>query len=338
MTNPIPEAHRAAVDRALLAAFGTAELDAVTPLGGGLSDALVFRIRVGGIPYLLRIDGTTDGFRDPERWRICMRIAAEACLAPPVRYACAGDGVAILDFIPERSMTLDYAGTKEDLLVELGQTVRILHQCAPFPPLMDYLDATDLLVGQFRASGIVDAETIRAPLARYAEVASVYRRLPGDLVSSHNDLNPRNILYDGRRLWLVDWEASFLADRYVDLAAVVNFFATSDEEAEIVLRAYFGGPSSAQQRARLFLARQISHVFYGVMFLSGAAAERPGMDLSPPGDGGRSLAALHGALALGEPIFERPEGRAEYGWAHLAAARGRLAGPELAPALAALEV
>jgi len=333
MTASLPEAHRAAVQRALQTAFGTAEMDSIIPLTGGLSGALVFRIRVGGVPYLLRVDGATDAVRDPRRWHECMKIAAEACLAPPVRHASADDGVAILDFIPERSITLDYSGDREDLLNELGQTVRILHQCAPFPPLMDYLDAVDMLVAQFRGSGVAEPGAIEAPLRRYAEVAAVYRRLPRELVSSHNDLNPRNILYDGRRLWLVDWESSFLADRYVDLAAIVTFFATTAGEAETVLRAYFGSELGDAQRARLSLARQISHVFYGIMFLSGAA-ERPGAPLTPP-RGGRSLAALHAALGLGQPVFETSEGRAEYGWAHFAEAAGASRGGETAAALAA---
>ena len=49
MSSPIPESKRPAVDRALNAAFGTSELDSVVPLTGGLSGALVYRIRVGGI-------------------------------------------------------------------------------------------------------------------------------------------------------------------------------------------------------------------------------------------------------------------------------------------------
>ena len=49
MSHAFPESNRAAVYRALLAAFGTTELDAAVPLSGGLSGALIFRIRVGGI-------------------------------------------------------------------------------------------------------------------------------------------------------------------------------------------------------------------------------------------------------------------------------------------------
>ena len=43
------------------------------------------------------------------------------------------------------------------------------------------------------------------------------------MVSSPNDLfKPDNILFDGQGVWLVDWEAAFLNDRYADLAVVAN--------------------------------------------------------------------------------------------------------------------
>ena len=136
MSHAFPESNRAAVDRALLAAFGTTELDAAVPLSGGLSGALIFRIRVGGIAYLLRIEGARDVFRDPGRWYRCMAIAAGALLAPRVRYASADDGVAIMEFIHERSLSMDYHGTKSDMLVEMGQTLRALHAAPAFPPLV----------------------------------------------------------------------------------------------------------------------------------------------------------------------------------------------------------
>jgi thiamine kinase-like enzyme len=66
------------------------------------------------------------------------------------------------------------------------------------------------------------------------------------MVSSHNDLKPENTLFDGDRVWLVDWEAAFLNDRYHDLATVENFVVTNDAEEEAHLRAYFGEPGLAE--------------------------------------------------------------------------------------------
>jgi len=333
-----PEARRPAIDRGLMAAFGTRELESVVPLSGGLSPALVYRIRVGGIAYVLRLDGPTSFFADPVRWYRCMQIAAEAYLAPRVRYANAADGVAIMDFIPQQSLSLDYRGSRSDLVVELGQAIRALHSAPAFPPLVDYLDGVETLLAQMRASGLVAPEALEGPLARYAEIAAIYRRLPTELVSSHNDLNPRNLIYDGSRLWMVDWEAAFLADRWVDLATVANFFTREPEEEALLLRTYFGEPADAAQRGRMFLARQINHVFCGAIFLIGAATERPGVRLPGPGLQAPPLAEIHRALGEGEFALEAWENRCIYGQARLMAARANLAGADCAQAIAALSV
>jgi hypothetical protein len=61
------------------------------------------------------------------------------------------------------------------------------------------------------------------------------------MVSSHNDFfKPDNILFDGHRLWLVDWEAAFLNDRYADLAVVASLVVTNDAEERVYLQEYFG--------------------------------------------------------------------------------------------------
>lgn len=318
---PIPEANRPAVDRALHSAFGCNNLDTIRPLGGGLSGAAIYKIRVGGIAYLLRIEGGRDTFRDPARWYRCMDIAAAACLAPRVRYANATHGVAIMDFIDEQNLALDYDGTRADLLSEAAQTLRALHQAPAFPPLMDYMDGMDVILGSFQASAIVDPEPMAALLAGFARVRAVWRTDPADLVSSHNDLNPRNILYDGRRLWLVDWESSFLADRYVDLATLANFFAHDEAEEDILLHTYFGRAPDDRERARMAVMRQVNHLFYGAIFLTGAATERPGAPMPGKDFDGPAMAELHAGLADGTFILDAWEGRVIYGASRLAAAR-----------------
>lgn len=331
---PIREPHRLAVERALVLAFGTPETDSVTPLAGGLSGAQVLKIRVGGIAYVLRIEGARDAFRDPHRWHGCMRRAADACLAPRVYYANADDGVAILDFIPERPMSTDYAGTRADLLVELAQNVRILHQTPGFPPLVGYLDAMESLLAPFKGGGLFASGVLDELLARYGRLAAVYNGLPTDEVSSHNDLNPRNLLYDGRRIWLVDWESAFRTDRYVDLAALVNMFTSSDAEAALAVRTYFNREPTAMEQARLHLMRQINHVFYGVMFLSGAAAERPGQAFAD--FEASRLAQLHRGIGEGTFALDPWEGRVAYGKAHLQAALEGMRGAAFVQAVSML--
>ena len=193
-----------AVRRALRAAFGTETLDGWTPLSGGLSGARLWRIRVGGIAYLLRVETGRDALRDPHRGYRCMALAAEACLAPRVRYADPDDGVAIMDFIEARSLTLDPVGTRAELVVELAQAVRALHAIEGFPPLVDYLEGLNGLVDTAGRAGVVAVGAFDP----WPRLRAVCERLDPQPVSSHNDLHPGNVLFDGQRLWLIDFEYS----------------------------------------------------------------------------------------------------------------------------------
>ncbi len=336
MSCAIPENLRPAVERGLLAAFGTTELDAIAPLSGGLSGAAVFRIRVGGIAYALRLTMSRDALRDPARGFACMTTAAQACLAPTVRYACAEDGVAITDLVTQQPLA-DYPGDGGPLIVELAQAVRLLHETPAFPPLTDYMAGMEDLIALHRASGILDPASTAELFERYAGLARAYRTAPGDLVSSHNDINPGNVIYDGRRLWLIDWEAAFLADRYVDLATTANWLARDAAQEELLLTTYFGGPPGAEQRARFEVMKVVNHVFVGVIFLNTAAAERPGVQPTDATLAGPPLARLRQRLGSGEADFARWDDRVAYGKARLAHALDVLRAPAFARALDAAQ-
>ncbi len=60
------------------------------------------------------------------------------------------------------------------------------------------------------------------------------------MVSCHMDLKPENIVFDGRRVWLVGWQAAFVNDRYFDLAVAANFVVTGAAEESVYLEQYFG--------------------------------------------------------------------------------------------------
>ena len=75
-------------------------------------------------------------------------------------------------------------------------------------------------------------------------------------VSSHNDVNPFNVLFDGDRLWLIDWEIAFRNDPFADVACVANNFAdpvahagSAEALEDALLHAWLGhapGSSDAQ--------------------------------------------------------------------------------------------
>jgi len=274
----IPFDRREAVQRGLEAAFPGAAVESIAVVTGGASGALIFKIRVGGGDCLLRLETARDGFRDPERQYACLKIAAEAGVAPKLSYADARDGVAITGFV--RVVPADPNQPPNVRAPAIVKQLLRLHAAPLFPRLVDYMEGMESLIGQVRASGILPPSGLYAMLSAFAALKAAYPRGETDLVSSHNDLNPSNILFDGERPWFVDWESAFAADRYVDLAAIANFFARSEAEREAVLAAYFGAALDDYRRARFFLMRQISRLFYATVMLNAAATERPGSRLT----------------------------------------------------------
>lgn len=83
-----------------------------------------------------------------------------------------------------------------------------------------------------------------------------------EAVSSHNDILPRNLLFDGERLWLVDWESAYCNDPVVDMATMLDNFAPSPELEEVLLQAWLGHPPDRSLRDRLELMRALTRLFY----------------------------------------------------------------------------
>lgn len=264
----IPEEKNHAVARALREAFGVSEFDDISRLTAGLSKACVFRIVVRGCPRLLRVIMNTDaaigpGQGDQTHHFACMKVAAEAGIAPRVWYTSAEDGLLITDFVQAKPFP------RTEALALLPGTLQKLHTLPPWPSprAVNYLGAMDGLARKFQTAGILPENETAELFETYARVADVYPRNDSDRVPSHNDLKPENILFDGDRAWLVDWEAAFANDRYVDLAVVANFVVTNAPEEDTYLRTYFGEAAGEYRRARFYLMSQLLHMFYPAVLM-----------------------------------------------------------------------
>ncbi len=267
----VPEANYEAVACALREAFGTSEVDDIGKMTAGLSKALVFRIVVRGCPYLLRITpdtkataGPGQGDHSPPSFAV-MKSAAEAGNAPRVTYASTAEGITNTDNVDARPLQPTTA------LAFIPATLRDQHSLPPFPSprAINYFTAR-IWTGfdqRFRSMGVVPESETAELFELYAHLRDVYPRDGSEMVPCHNDLKPENIIFDGERVWLVDWEAAFLNDRYIDLSVVANFVVTNDAEEEAYLQSYFGEATGEYRHARFYLASQLLHVFYVVLVM-----------------------------------------------------------------------
>lgn len=312
----IPDNKIEAVEKAMNETFGSTEAEHVELLDGGYSSSLNFKILIKNKPFVLRIIKNISPVNDPTRRFTCMKIAAQAGIAPKVYYTDTDDAIAIVDYIDAKSIQQSF-NSFDKLLPLLADLVRNIHDLSPFPTLVNFLDGVDLFIKQFKELNMFPEEVTADVFKYYKQIQKHYPRDDQDLVASHNDLHARNILCDGNRLWVIDWEAAFLNDRYADLAIVAKSFVSDKNQEKIYLNYYFGDNYNDYKKARYYLMQQVCHMYYAMLMFKFAATMRSSdfkhssnMDVIP-------LSQVPKLMKKGELSLNEYEGRLIYGKALL---------------------
>jgi Phosphotransferase enzyme family len=294
----------------LSAVFGAAPVSVTQAITTGAS-ASIHRIEVGGRPWLLRLESfRRDTVRDPERAYVCMRSAAEAGIAPAVMHADATAGVAITAFVEGRPFD-DFPGGPAALAQALGVLAARLQATPVFPAVADYPSIVGVLLDRLEKTGLYGA-LLGPHRDGFERLREAYPWDAALLVSSHNDSHPGNILFDGERLWLIDWETAYRNDPMVDLAIMTLYQANTPELQEALVQAWRGRPSDPVLRARLFLMRQFVKLFYGCANGLNLRLRRPELvetDIAAPTPAEFAAAIHDGRLILNSPEAQRIGGK-----------------------------
>ena len=300
----VPAERRDAAHAALASAFGGQAAGAMTLLKGGVSGALIYRVEVAERPFVLRLEPERIPLRHRQRGFDCMIAAAGAGVAPAVRYADAGTGVAVMDFVDARPLS-DHPGGAAGLAAELGGLIARLQTTPTFPPLADADDTIASLLEALAVSGMFAPGLLDQHAEGLARIRQAAPLDPASFVSSHNDPNPRNMLFDGHRVWLVDWELACRNDPLFDLAILTTELATTPELEDILLTATFGEAPDQALRARVAVTRLLTRLFYGCIALEAFAGEprdAPQRSLEALSPSGFRAAVAEGRFADGSQI------------------------------------
>ena len=220
--------------RALPCWTGSIEIE---PLPGGLSNANYIVTDSAG-RHVVRF-GQDFPFHHVFREREVMtaRAAHAAGFAPAVLYA--EPGFLVMEFLCARTFVA------EDVRADLGRVAALLrgfhrempnHVSGPgfmfwvFHVIRDYARTLD-------EGGSRKKDELPRYLALADELERAQKLLP--IVFGHNDLLPANILDDGKRLWLIEFEYAGFNTAMFDLAGAASNAGMSDEESFAFLTAYF---------------------------------------------------------------------------------------------------
>ena len=288
------------VRSALVATFGSDAVGAVTPVTGGMTTASTFRLEARGRRYLLRVEGEPSPLRNPHQY-VSMRIATEAGIAPAIHYLDEAARIVVIDFVEQQPLKT-YPGGPRALAQALGELFARVQATPVFPYYVNYADIVARLFAHVRRTGLFAAGVLDAHVERLERLREAYDAGSTRLVSSHNDPVPGNILFDGRRLWLIDWESACRNDPLVDAAIVLDHSARSQELEDVLLTAWFCRAPDEALLARLAPVRALTRLYYAGVLLSASAAASwvtDDTDLSAPTPQQFRLAIDEGRLKRG---------------------------------------
>jgi len=249
----------------------------IAPLPGGLSNES-YEVRDRGGAYVVRF-GRDFPFHHVFREREVMvaRAAHAAGFGPEVIYA--EPGIMVSRFIVGRALDeVDVRGNIE----RIGHLVRGFHEAMPphvsgpgfmFWPFHVIRDYARMLWGA--------ANPLVARLPALLEVAEALERAqaPLPIIFGHNDFLPGNLIDDGRKLWIIDYEYAGFSTGMFDLAGLASNSSFSAADSERLLAAYFGqAPTEAIRRshAAMMCASLLREALWGLVSEIHMAA--PGID------------------------------------------------------------
>ncbi len=196
-----------------------------------------------------------------------LAIASRAGLAPSPVIVDPDSGLLVTEFVAGCALTSEQSPDTAQL-ARIAQLLRELHALSPDPairPLAFDVQARHLE----RGLGPLAA----ADSALYVHAANVFARLAKSAaraVPCHNDVHRRNLIDDGRRLWLVDWEYGGIGDPAFDVAGCISHFALDTPQVELLLDAYGDGIDRARLPDACWAYDYVQWLWYRV------AAQQPG--------------------------------------------------------------
>lgn len=237
----------------------------------------------GELRLLVRHEGPTTPLlkRNPHRFT-AMKLAADVGVAPRVHYMDEAAGLTITDFVVHAPFSA-FPGGPVPLARGLGELLRKLQCGTVFPPLVDYRELLGDMLAYLAGSGVFGEGVLDPYVAALAELITHLGWSEENLVASHNDPNPNNILFDGDRLWLIDWEAGYRNDASVDIAIVSDTFGGTPQQLEGLLMGWLGRLPDASERDRFNRVRRLTRLYYACFLLHAGGQEdaAPVTDLRP---------------------------------------------------------
>ncbi len=216
-----------------------------SPLGGGRTN-LNFTVADATGKYVVRMGEDIPAHHVMRFNELAASRAAHAAgLSPEVVFS--DEGITVIRHIDSKTLGEADVG-KPEYLSRIVELMRRCHHGVPQhlrgPALVFWVFH---VIRDYAATLAAHSSPYMAKTSEYLEIAKDLEADIGpiELVFGHNDLMAANILDDGARLWLIDWDYAGFNSPLFDLGGLAsNNGLTEAQEAEM-LGLYYGTPPDA---------------------------------------------------------------------------------------------
>jgi aminoglycoside phosphotransferase (APT) family kinase protein len=241
-----------------------------------------------------------------------LRRAAERGVAPPIVHIDESARAIVSIHVPGKPLTaaLLNPAQRDTALASVVTQLRTLHSvdAGGIVERDPVAYARSLYAAQRARTGFPGWAGSLEP--RFDEIGAMLARDRRRVVS-HNDLNPGNVVWDGARAWLIDWEAAGLSHPFYDLAALAMFIRLDDATAYTLLEQHEQEAPGDEARATFAALRRIAALLCGLVFGS-TVPDLSVLPSSPP-----TLAEFYAQLRAGAVDLADPRGRGAFALALL---------------------
>jgi thiamine kinase-like enzyme len=238
----------------------SSNIQSLTLLTNGRGTSKIFKLTADDKDYICRVTDSTRPafFIDTDSEILNMKLVNDLEVAPKMVHDDAKSGVIIMECVNNMPLTTKMIDDKVEgptIYKALSKSLANLHKGPSFPgETLNIFRDIEVRVKEADKSRMPEVALKVMNTAMSSE--SILKKHE-TTAPCHRDLHSNNVLYDGKRIYLIDWELGCNSDPYSDLGFASMFFVFDAEKEDIFLENYFGKKPTPEQKAYYFLMKQV---------------------------------------------------------------------------------
>lgn len=247
--------------------FPNQSITELQKLTSGLSGVEIYSFDLNQKPYILRHTPNIAPDKNISLYKV-IQSAAKLNTTPPIKYSDPHKGILVQERISNE--TPAFLGLSKDFqMTEILKLLRQMQGIQTHGPKVDNIRYITSLESQLRNKWGCLPSNIEKAISEVGEVPAS----PDQLTFTHNDFHFNNLLWDGRRLWVIDFDDAGPGDSMFDFAWIIDYLQPTEKQRNEWLAQFLQRDITREDKARLRMHRKI-HLVRDALFLA-QSATRP---------------------------------------------------------------